>query len=107
MERTSRCSGKSTSGVPEKVSVGPELLDQIDQLVQGVGQGQLGHDGFPPLRHQLLPGGKSAVGSPILSTGDNRPAKVIVAQRYARSNGGDVAAVNADGVVHVGGSGMC
>ena len=30
-----------------KVSVGPELLDQIDQLVQGVGQGQLGDDGFP------------------------------------------------------------
>ena len=46
------------------------------------------------------------MGSPILSTGDNRPAKVIVAQRDARSNGGDVAAVNADGVVHVGGSGM-
>ena len=46
------------------------------------------------------------VGSPVLSTGTNRPAGVIVAQRDARSNGGDVAAVSVDGVVHAGGSGM-
>ena len=37
--------------------------------------------------------------SPIVPTGDNRPAGAIVAQRDARSNGGDVAAVSVDGVV--------
>ena len=42
---------------------------------------------------------------PILSTGDNRPAGAIVAQRDARSNGGDVAAVVAEAVAQAGGSG--
>ena len=46
------------------------------------------------------------VGSPVLSTDANRPIGVIVAQREARSNGGDVGAVSVDGVVHAGGSGM-
>ena len=36
--------------------------------------------------------------SPIVPTGDNRPAGAIVAQRDARSNGGDVAAVSVDGL---------
>ena len=35
------------------------------------------------------------MGSPILSTGANRPAGVIVAQRDARSNRWDVTAVSA------------
>ena len=44
--------------------------------------------------------------SPIPFTGDNRPAGAIVAQRDARSNGGDVTAVIAEAVAQAGSSGM-
>ena len=44
--------------------------------------------------------------SPILSTGDNRPAGAIVAQRDARSNGGDFTVVSAEEIAQAGGSGM-
>ena len=44
--------------------------------------------------------------SPTVPTGDNRPAGAIVAQRDARSNGEDVAAVNADEVAQAGGRGI-
>ena len=46
------------------------------------------------------------VKSPIPFTGDNRPAGAIVAQRYARSNGGDVTAATAETVSQAGSSGM-
>ena len=37
-----------------EVNVDPQLLDQVDQLVQGVGQGEFSDDGFPSFHHRLL-----------------------------------------------------
>ena len=34
--------------------VDPQLLDHVDQLVQGVSQGEFSDDGFPSFHHRLL-----------------------------------------------------
>ena len=37
-----------------EVHVDPQLLDHVDQPLQGVAQGPLGDDGFPSFHHRLL-----------------------------------------------------
>ena len=69
-------------------------------------QGQLAHDGFVSFHHRVLPGGRSAAGSPIRSTGEDWPAGAIVAPGDGCSNGGPVAAVMAGAVDRAGVSGL-